>query len=115
MALVQDEIPKEPGRHSFTIPTSSIAGVYEFAVSPGRRINVIVGNAGAQAFDLVYYNFTPNEATALGITRAKAVVEEAIVATNYNKSSIAGMRTIGIELQGTSTSALNFQVLESKP
>jgi len=114
MALILDNISKEPGRHTSTVPIGTPAGVYEFAVSPGRRITMVMGNAGGQAFDHIFYNFTPNEASRLGITRQKAVVEAGITETNYNKSSIAGVRTVGFELQGTSTSELMFEVHESK-
>lgn len=113
MALISDDISGQ-GKHSAVIPSGSLAGIYEFPLSPGRRINVIIGNPGAQAFDHIYYNFTESEASAFNISRVKAVVETGIVETNYSSSSIVGMRTVGIELQGTSTSDLTFEVLESK-
>ena len=117
MALAPNIFGNKPGfggRHSVVLPVGTVAGVYEIPVSPGKKTTVNISNAGAQAFDLVFYLFTPNEAAKLGITRAKALIESTIVATSYSKSALAGVRTIGIELLGASTSALTFEVLEAK-
>jgi len=106
--------PGSAGRHVCVLPIGTVSGVYEIEVSVGRKTVINIGNPGGETFDHIFYNFTKAEATAFGITRVKGIATSANTGVNYNKSALAGVRTVGIDLTGPTADVVTIEVVESK-
>lgn len=113
MALLADKIKNDGSLHAGVVPAST-AGEFVFNVSSGRRATIVVDNSGGATFNLIFYNMTESEAAVNSITRVKGLDTAAITQSLFSRSTVAGVRQVGIEVTNAVATELRVEVLESK-
>lgn len=101
------------GKHRFIIEAGE-DGEFVFSVSPGRRVNINIGNPAGTAFDHIFYNFSEAEDDHDKTTRVQGLVQAGITDINYSAASLVGMQEVGINIPIASASDITIEVLESK-
>lgn len=93
--------------HTIIVPAGA-TGVFTVPVVPGRRMQVGVANALADAvYDIVNYLYTAEKKPTRLIHAS-----EKDISGHYAKSTVAGFVELGINVKVASAAAIEMEILE---